>query len=117
GQTTSTTSSSTAQNTEINECITSSSTFQTSAEGVPQDVFMGSSIRYQYGAGLDISRPTCDSIRKSYHLVVSPVTVVNSYTRSESAIREAVIPGLITQLSGLDPVADSTLYRITTSEL
>lgn len=117
GQSSSTTSSSNDVGTEINECITTTNSFSTSGDGAPEDIFMGSSVRYSYGAGIDISRPSCDSIKKSYHLVVAPYQVISSYTKTESAIRGEVIPGLVAQINSLDPVADSTLYRSTVAEL
>lgn len=87
-------------------CLETTSEFTTPMTGPPDDVFIGSSVRYAYGVAKIVSRPTCDSIARDVRLAMTPVQVLSSYNYTESFIRGTVMPQLQQLIGTLDPTTE-----------
>lgn len=77
---------------EYKTCLQTTSAFTTANTGTPDDVFIGSAIRYAYGMRTVVERPTCGTVTKSADFASSPVERLSSYNFSESYIIGTVIP-------------------------
>lgn len=78
---------------EYRTCLSSTSEFTTAQDGEPDDVFIGSALRYAYGFGKIVSRQGCLPV-KDARFCMTPVNVISSYNYSESWIRSSIIPDL-----------------------
>jgi len=87
-------------------CLETTSEFTTPMTGPPDDVFIGSAVRYAYGVAKIVSRPTCDSIAREVRMAMTPVQVLSSYNYTESFIRGTVMPQLQQLIGTLDPTTD-----------
>lgn len=98
---------------DMNTCLSSESLFSTSQSGAPQDLFIGRALRYLYGIGKVVSRPSCDSVILTTRFVSVPSAVLSTYSRSGSEIRNNVIPDLQDTLDILASTVGTadTLYR------
>lgn len=88
---------------EYETCVETTSEFTTPTSGTPDDLFIMSGVRYAYGVGKVITRPTCGEVVKDAYLASVPVQVNNSYTWTESYIRSTVIPNLAQYINTLTP--------------
>lgn len=84
-------------------CLETGSNFTTTTDGPPEDIFIGSAIRYAYGMAEIVNRPSCGTITKDAHLAMTPVDVLTSYNYTEGYIRGTVIPNLNNAISALTP--------------
>ena len=88
---------------EYSTCLQTTSSFTTANSGTPDDVFIGSAIRYAYGMRTIIERPTCGTMTKSADFASSPVQRLSSYNWGESYIIGMVIPQVQQQIASLAP--------------
>lgn len=89
--------------TEYETCLETTSEFSTPIDGPPDDVFIGSAIRYAYGFAKVISRPSCGVVTFTPRFCMVPVNVLSSYNYTESYIRGSVVPTLEQLIDGLPP--------------
>lgn len=101
-------------NREYVTCLSTESEFTTPLEGAPDDVFIGSAIRYAYGMSKSLSRNGCASARDAA-LEIVPMEVISSYNYTESHIRSTVIPQLQGWLDQLEP--GTAQYRDVANQL
>lgn len=94
---------------EYKTCLQTSSTWSTSSSGTPDDVFIGSSVRYAYGMLTNIDRQACGTIVRSANFASTPVQRLSSYNYTEGYIVSEVIPQLQQEITTLTPGTD--LYR------
>lgn len=99
---------------EYQTCLSTNSTFNTPMTGPPQDVFIGSAVRYAYGMGFTIARPNLTTINATSQLATAPVATQMSYNYTEGTIRNTIIPQLITQIDGMaaGPDRDRALTQL-----
>lgn len=88
---------------EYKTCLSTSSTWTTANSGTPDDVFIGSSMRYAYGMLTRIERPTCGTVTKTANFASTPVQRLSSYNHNESYIIGTVIPAVQQQIASLAP--------------
>ncbi|MCB9178820.1 MAG: T9SS type A sorting domain-containing protein [Flavobacteriales bacterium] len=88
---------------EYQTCVETSSEFNTPTSGTPDDMFILSGVRYDYGVGKVIERPTCGEVVKTAYLASVPISVNNSYHWTESYLRGTKLPQLQQQLTTLTP--------------
>ena len=91
---------------EYTTCFSTSTHYSTSQTGPPDDVFIGSSVRYAYGMAIIVSRIACDSVSVEYEFISAPTGTLGSYNYTESYIREDVIPDLIADIAAMAPGAE-----------
>ena len=101
-------------NREYTNCFQTTQVISTNASGPPDDVFIGSAVRYAYGFGKVISRPTCGTIVKDAYFANAPVHVNSRYTYTESYIRNTLLPAMDVAIAGLDPATSG--YRDAVSQ-
>lgn len=104
---------------DMSTCISSESGYTTATTGVPQDLFIGRAMRYLYGVGTVVTRPTCNSVKKDTVFVSVPIATLSTYSKSELEIRNNVIPELQDTLDILLQTVgvDDTLYHRKTRAL
>ncbi|MBP6311525.1 MAG: T9SS type A sorting domain-containing protein [Flavobacteriales bacterium] len=102
-------------NLEYETCFEAASEFTTSASGTPDDMFIGSAIRYAYGMQFTVERPSCGTITTDANFASEAVSVIESYHHTESHIRNTVIPQLTAQIAVLTP--GTTEHESKTSQL
>ena len=78
---------------EYKTCLSTTSEFTTGQDGAPDDVFIGSALRYAYGFGKVVSRQGCQVV-KDARFAMTPVDMLSSYNHTESYVRDFVIPEL-----------------------
>ncbi|HRO99124.1 MAG TPA: GEVED domain-containing protein, partial [Flavobacteriales bacterium] len=100
---------------EYKTCLSASSTWSTANSGTPDDVFIGSSIRYAYGMLTNVERTTCGTVTKSANFASTPVQRLSSYNLNESYIIGTTIPQLQQQIASLTP--GSTPYNKAVQQL
>lgn len=88
---------------EYKTCFSTSSEWTTANSGTPDDVFIGSSIRYAYGMLTKIQRPSCGIVTKTANFASTPVQRLSSYNHNESYIITTVIPEVQEQIASLTP--------------
>jgi len=88
---------------EYETCFEATSEYTTSADGTPDDLFLGSAIRYAYGMMKTIRRPSLSVIEPDATLASEAVSMINSYHHTESHIRLTLIPQLTAQIAALTP--------------
>jgi len=88
---------------EYKTCLQTTSAFTTANSGTPDDVFIGSAIRYAYGMRTVVERPSCGTVIKSADFASSPVQRLSSYNFSESYIIGTVIPQAQQLVASLTP--------------
>ncbi len=88
---------------EYQTCLEATETYTTPQTGSPEDVFIGSAIRYAYGMGRIVARPGCSTVEKDARFAMTPVDALSSYTLTESTIRKSTIPNLEDQIGLLTP--------------
>ncbi|MBK7270060.1 MAG: T9SS type A sorting domain-containing protein [Flavobacteriales bacterium] len=103
------------QNFDITTCFQNTQVISTGATGPPDDVFIGSSVRYAYGFGQVITRTACGTIEKDAYFANGPVGVNSSYAYTESQIRNSIIPDQEDLIAGLTPGTSG--YRDAVSQL
>lgn len=86
---------------EYQTCMQVTEEFTTPPDGTPDDVFIGSAIRYKYGMATVVQRPSCGVIEKDAYFVAAPDSTVLAYNYTESHIVESVLPQLELQISQL----------------
>jgi len=91
---------------EYQTCLSTTSTYTTPTTGAPEDVFIGSAVRYAYGVGFTTSVAGCVGLSTETGLVAAPVGTTFNYNYREGQIRNSVIPELITEIDGMEPGAD-----------
>ncbi len=91
---------------EYQTCLSTTSSYNTPMSGAPDDVFIGSAVRYAYGQAIITSRPTCGTVSVTNEFASAPVGTLSSYNFTESTIREDVIPDLIADIAGMVPGAE-----------
>lgn len=91
---------------EYQTCVSTNSVFSTPASGAPDDLFIGSAVRYAYGQAIITNRPTCNTIQVRNEFVSAPVDVLSSFHYTESTIRDVKIPQLMGVIAGLPPGAE-----------
>ncbi len=101
-------------NFDITTCFENTEVISTGTTGPPDDVFIGSAIRYAYGFGKVITRTDCGTIEKDAYFANGPVNVNSRYVYTESQIRNTVLPALETLIAGLEP--GTTSYRDAVSQ-
>ena len=92
--------------TELNEyqtCLEATSTFTTPQTGVPDDMFIGSAVRYAYGFAMITERPSCDSLSIRYEFASNPISDSLNYHYTESHIRNTIIPDLVNGIADMSP--------------
>ena len=100
---------------EYKTCLSTQSEFTTPMEGAPDDVFIGSALRYAYGMSKVLSRDVGCAVVRGGQFQIAPVEVLSSYNYTESYIRSEVIPELQDWLDQLDP--GSIAYRDAANQL
>lgn len=97
---------------DIQTCLTSTGTFSTSPTGPPSDLFIGRATRYLYGVGKLVRRVECNTVIVDTLLVSKPIAALSTYLKTESEIRDEVIPGLQDSLFILESTVgvDDSLY-------
>ncbi len=100
---------------EYQTCLETTSEFVTTQTGAPDDLFVGSAIRYAYGAGRITSRAADCSVVRTSRFAMTPVGVLSSYHYTESYIREFVIDRLEDSLAVWTP--DHPDYRTYSNQL
>ena len=88
---------------EYQTCVSTSSTFSTPASGAPDDVFIGSQVRYAYGTYVSTTRPTCGTVVSKNEFWSAPVGTLMSFNYTESYIRGTVIPDLTADIATMPP--------------
>ncbi len=88
---------------EYQTCVQTDQSFTTTLDGPPEDIFIGSAIRYAYGMAEIVERPSCGTIVRDAHVAMVPVSVNSSYNYTESYIRGTVIPNLTNAITALTP--------------
>jgi hypothetical protein len=88
---------------EYETCFETSSEFTSSPDGTPDDMFLGSAIRYAYGAMTTITRTDCNTVVKDAKFASEAVSVLSSYHFTESHIKSTLIPQLTQQIAALTP--------------
>jgi hypothetical protein len=91
---------------EYQTCLSTSATYNTPMTGAPDDVFIGSAVRYAYGQAIITTRPACGTVVLTNEFASAPVGTLMSYNYTESTIREDVIPDLIADIAGMAPGAE-----------
>ncbi len=86
---------------EYQTCLSTSASYNTPMTGAPDDVFIGSAVRYAYGQAIITSRPSCGTVSVTNEFASAPVGTLLSYNYTESTIREEVIPDLAAQIPNL----------------
>ena len=101
---------------EYKTCIEATNTFTTSNSGPPDDMFIGSAVRYAYGMYNEIKRPDCAHVIKiPPHFASEPVGVLSSYHYTESYINGTVIPQLQQVIAQMPP--GTAAYRTAVDQL
>ncbi|MCB0795882.1 MAG: T9SS type A sorting domain-containing protein [Flavobacteriales bacterium] len=85
---------------EFQTCVTTSSSYTTPTSGVPDDVFVLSATRYEYGMARASLRTGCGAPLDTVIFVTRPIEVTETATHTESFIREQ-IPVLQAQVANM----------------
>ena len=88
---------------EYQTCVETTNEWTTPTSGTPDDLFIMSGVRYDYGIGKVIERPTCGEVNKLAYMASVPIGVNNSYNWPESYLRGTKIPELAQQIGTLTP--------------
>ncbi len=91
---------------EYQTCVSTSNVYSTPASGAPDDVFIGSAVRYAYGQAIITTRPTCGTVQVRNEFASAPAGVLSSFNVTESHIRDVKIPELIDVIAALPPGAE-----------
>jgi hypothetical protein len=102
-------------NFDITTCFENTQMISTGTSGPPDDVFIGSAIRYAYGFGQVITRTDCGTVEKDAYFANGPIQVNSRYAYTESQIRNTIIPDLEDLITGLTPGTSG--YRDAVSQL
>lgn len=102
-------------NMEYETCFEATSEYTTSPSGTPDDMFLGSAIRYAYGMAKIIERPTLNEVVADATLASEAVSVIDSYHHTESHIRQTLIPHLEADIAALTP--GTSMYEDKMNEL
>lgn len=90
------------ENFEFQTCIETSTTKTTNDAGKADDLFIGSSVEYNYGMARTTVRENCQIV-SSVGLVMAPVSTISSFTYPESYIRDTEIPAIEALLDNETP--------------
>jgi len=88
---------------EYETCLEATSEFTTADNGTPDDLFIGSAVRYAYGMALWVERTECGHVHKWGSFASTPVEVLSSYHYNESYIIATVIPNLQQTIASMQP--------------
>lgn len=95
---------------EYQTCLETTTEFTTANNGTPDDLFIGSEVRYAYGMAQTVERPGCGTVEKYAHFASTPVEVLSSYHYNESYILGTVIPELEQEIAAM-PVGSAAYER------
>ena len=99
--TTSTAGISTTEAGGYQSCFSLGTTIETPEEGLPDDQFFASSIRYQYGWVKTVARSGCSAPLDTAQFVAKPIQRLASQKYSESFLRGVLVPALQVQVATL----------------
>lgn len=91
-----------SQDFEFQTCIATSTTKTTNDQGPADDLFIGSSVEYNYGMARTTKRENCQ-ILSTIGLVMAPVSTISQFTYPESYIRDTEIPAIESMMATLTP--------------
>ena len=88
---------------EYQTCLESATEFTTANAGTPDDLYIGSAVRYAYGMAQTVERPACGTVDKYAHFASTPVEVLTAYHYNESYIINTVIPDMEQDIAAMQP--------------
>lgn len=89
---------------EYKTCLSPNSTYTTAQSGGPSsDLFIGSAITYNYGAGKSVIRNGCSAIQLEADLIIAPTSSSNGFALTEDDIVTNRIPQVQALVNSLPP--------------